>query len=80
MSIGKRLKSTRIDHDHKQKDTAAILNVNEKQIIRYEDDRQEMGIEKLKKFCLQYQVSADYILGLPQGLEWPRKPKGGMTD
>ena len=72
MSIGDRLKSTRIDHDQEQKDIAEVLNVSEKQIIRYEKDRQEMGIQKLKDFCLHYHVSADYILGLPKNLDWPR--------
>lgn len=72
MSIGDRLKDTRIDHDHEQRETAEILGVSEKQIIRYEKDRQEMGIQKLREFCLYYRVSADYILGLPKDLEWPR--------
>lgn len=72
MNIGERLKNTRIDHDHKQKDTAEILKVTDKQIIRYEKNDQEMGIQKLREFCLYYHVSADYILGHPKGLEWPR--------
>lgn len=72
MSIGERLKDTRIDRDHDQKTTAEILNVSEKQIIRYEKDRQEMGIQKLREFCMYYHVSADYILGLPKNLDWPR--------
>ncbi len=31
-----------------------------------------MTISKLKALCLYYHVSADYILGLPKGLDWPR--------
>ena len=72
MNIGNRLKDTRVDHDHEQKDTAEILQISEKQVIRYEKDRQEMGIRKLRDFCLYYHVSADYILGLPRDLDWPR--------
>lgn len=72
MNIEERLKSTRIDHDHRQKDTAEILGVNEKQVIRYEKGMNEMTVSKLREFCLYYHVSADYILGLPKGLKWPR--------
>lgn len=72
ISVGERLAHTREDHDHKQKDTAKILGITEKQVLRYEKDRQEMGINKLINFCIYYQVSADYILGLPKNLEWPR--------
>ena len=31
-----------------------------------------MPIDILAKFCQHYSVSADYILGLPKGLQWPR--------
>ena len=31
-----------------------------------------MGIFKLAAFCRFYGVSADYILGLPEGLDRPR--------
>ena len=34
-----------------------------------------MTIGKLKALCLYYHVSADYILGLPKGLDWPRQEK-----
>lgn len=72
MTISDRLKSTRIDHDHRQKDTAEVINCSTKQIIRYESGEQEMTLNKLRDFCIYYQVSADYILGLPKGLNWPR--------
>lgn len=72
MTIGERLRATRTDKDHTQKDTSKILNTNDRQIGKYERDEQEMTISKLKTFCEYYEVSADYILGLPRGLAWPR--------
>ncbi len=32
-----------------------------------------MTIGRLKELCRLYKVSADYILGLPKGLDWPRE-------
>ena len=52
MKIGERIKSTRIDKDQTQKQIGEILGVTEKQISRWEKDTQEMGIWKLKDFCL----------------------------
>lgn len=72
MTIGSRLRDVRIDKDHLQKDTAQKLNCSPKQIGRYENDEQEMTLSKLKLFCQEYGVSADYILGLDPGLSWPR--------
>lgn len=72
MDIATRLKDTRLDHDHTQKQTADAIGCSSKQIIRYESGDQEMTLSKLKAFCLYYHVSADYILGLPKGMNWPR--------
>lgn len=46
--------------------------VSTKQIRRWRGGTSEMGIEKLEKLCRYYHVSADYILGLPRDLDWPR--------
>lgn len=72
MTIGERIKATRIDSDEFQTDTAKALQCSEMQIRRYEHDQSEMTVSKLKAFCEHYGVSADYILGLPKGLAWPR--------
>lgn len=49
-----------------------VIGVSTKQIRRWRDGTSEMGIEKLEKLCRYYHVSADYILGLPRDLDWPR--------
>lgn len=60
------------DKDTNIKDLSEQIGVSTKQIKRWRDGTSEMGIDKLVKICLYYHVSADYILGLPRGLEWPR--------
>ena len=69
----KRLQELIQDHDMTQEDLAAIIGVHRKQIGRWINGQAEMGIDKLKKICEYYKVSADYILGLPDDLSWPRK-------
>lgn len=72
MEIHENIKALIEDTDTEIQDLAEIIGVNRKQIQRWENGSQEMGIYKLKKICEFYQVSADYILGLPKGLSWPR--------
>lgn len=60
------------DKDDTQENLANQINVNRNQIRRWINGESEMGIWKLKKICEYYNVSADYILGLKKGLEWPR--------
>lgn len=72
MQIYERIKATRIDKDITQEEIAKALSTTRQQIYKYEAGVQEMTLSKLRALCLYYHVSADYILGLPKDLEWPR--------
>lgn len=72
MEIHERLKATREDLDITQEQAAQAAGCSRRQYIRHEKGEQEMTISKLKNLCLYFGVSADYILGLPRGLSWPR--------
>ena len=66
------LKDLREDHDYTQGQIAEILNTSQSHIWRYESGKTEIPVRHLKTLCMLYEVSADYILGLPKGLHWPR--------
>ena len=68
MSIyAQRLRDLRIDHDKSQAQIAEILGSTKNQVGKYERGEQEMPIKHLIALCNYYGVSADYILGLPEG-------------
>lgn len=62
-----RIRNLRIDHDKSQAQIAAILGTTKNQVGKYERGEQEMPIKHLLTLCDYYEVSADYILGLPEG-------------
>lgn len=68
-----RLTELRQDKDINQKEIAGILNVKQAAISKYELRQREMKINDIIKLCLYYHVSADYILGLPEGLPYPKR-------
>lgn len=72
MDFGTRLRGLREDHDLTQDDLAIVLGVTRQQIYRWEQNKQEMGAYKLVQICQRFDISADYLLGLPRGLRWPR--------
>ncbi len=72
MELHERLRAAREDADLTQAQAAQAAGCARRQYIRYEQGAQEMGIAKLKALCLALGVSADYLLGLPKGLSWPR--------
>lgn len=65
-----RMKNLRIDHDMKQTDVAEILGTSSNQVGKYERGEQDMNIRHLITLANYYGVSADYILGLPEGLPY----------
>jgi len=67
-----RLKELRIDNDYTQQYIASLLNVKQEYYSRYELGKIPLPIKHLKTLCLLYNVSADYIIGLPKNLKWPR--------
>lgn len=67
-----RIKETRIDKDHTQSQTAQILNITQQQYQLYESGKRAFPIDLLAMFCRHFKVSADYILELPNDLDWPR--------
>lgn len=62
-----RIRDLRIDHDKSQAQIAVILGTTKNQVGKYERGEQEMPIKHLLTLCNYYEVSADYVLGLPKG-------------
>ena len=72
MDFNEKLRATREDKEETQKAIAEKLKITRQQYQLYESGKRTMPIDILKEYCLHYNVSADYLLGLPKGLEWPR--------
>ena len=72
MNLCEKLRETRKDRDIGQKELANILKITQQQYSLYETGRRPLPAEYLRALCLALGVSADYLLGLPRGLEWPR--------
>lgn len=62
-----RLRDLRTDRDLSQIQVAVILGTTKNQVGKYERGEQEMPIRHLITLCNYYDVSADYVLGLPEG-------------
>lgn len=72
MEYFNRIKDLRKDHDLSQKAVADILSTSQSYYSEYELGKRPLPIQHLRTLCIYYNVSADYILGLPRGLQWPR--------
>lgn len=68
------LKELRIDKDLKQKEIASILKTTQSYYAQYENGKRSLPIEHLVTLCKFYNISADYILRLPD-LPYPQRLK-----
>ena len=62
-----RLRQLREDHDKTQAEIASYLGINQTVYSRYETGKNDMKPFQIIALCEYYKVSADYILGLPEG-------------
>lgn len=72
MEYNEKLKQLRTSHELTLEQVGDILNTTKQYYQKYEKGIRPLPIDRLKMLCEYYQVSADYILGLPKGLDWPR--------
>ena len=70
MEYYERIKNLRIDADKSQKEIADILKTGQSYYAKYENGHRSLPIERLRELCVYYNVSADYILGLPKGMPY----------
>jgi len=66
------IRELREDRDLTQEDIARILKIDQSYYAKYENGKHPLPLKHLIELCKYYGVSADYILGLPKGLSWPR--------
>lgn len=70
MEYYSRLRNLREDADKRQYDIAMLLNITRQQYGLYETGEREIKLKQLITLCQYYNVSADYILGLPKGMPY----------
>lgn len=56
-----------------QKEIADYIGIKQQQYARYEKGINIMPVTHLAKICTYLEVSADYILGIPEGLPYPKR-------
>lgn len=71
MSFGSRLKELRNEKGISQKDVAINIGVAITTISQYENDSRFPNEEMLRRLCLYYKITSDYLLGLTDSKHAP---------
>ena len=70
MEYYERIRNLRIDADKSQREIADILKTGQSYYAKYENGHRALPIDRLRELCIYYNVSADYILGLPEDMPY----------
>lgn len=73
MNYIEKLTALREDRDLSQTDIAKILGTSQTAISKYELGQRKYQVQDIIKLCLFYNVSADYLFGLPENLPYPKR-------
>lgn len=65
-----RIRDLREDADKTQAEIAAFLGTTQQYYANYETGKRPLPTDRLFLLCRYYHVSADYILGLPDGMPY----------
>ncbi len=67
-----RIREIREDKDLTQSDIAKILNCKQNTYAQYESGKRQIPVQAIIELCKFYNVSADFLLGLPD-LPYPKR-------
>ena len=75
MTFHERLRNLREDTEPKltQSDVAGKCGMTQRKLSFIENGTTEPSIEDIRALCSFYHVSADYLLGLPEGLPYLKR-------
>lgn len=78
--LGEKIKQLRTDRDMTQKDLASQLGLTPKMVSFYELGQRTPPVDIVKKICAVYNVSSDFLLGIPDAPATPSPAPLDLTD
>jgi len=73
MTFGEKIRLLREELEMNQTELGKAVNMTQRKVSYIETDRYEPGIEDIRALCRFFNVSADYLLGFPKNLPYPRR-------
>ena len=75
MTLGERIRLLREERELNQTELGEAVNMTQRRVSYIENNRYEPSVDDIRAFCKFFNVSADYLMGFPKHLPYPRKEK-----
>lgn len=73
LTFGEKIRLLREEKELNQTELGRAVNMTQRKISYLERDQYEPGIEDIRALCHFFDVSADYLLGFPRNLPYPKR-------
>lgn len=73
MTFGEMIRLLREEKELNQTDLGKAVNMTQRKISYLENGKYEPSLEDIKALCRYFHVSADYLLGFPKHLPYPKR-------
>ena len=73
LSFGEKLRLLREERELNQTELGKAVNMTQRKISYLELGKYEPGMEDIRALCTFFNVSADYLLGFPKCLPYPKR-------
>ena len=73
LTFGEKIRLLREEHELNQTQLGKAVNMTQRKISYIECGKYEPGIEDIRLLCRYFRVSADYLLGFPKHLPYPKR-------
>ena len=73
INFGEKIKKLREDCDLNQTQLGSKVHMTQRKISYIENGKYEPSIEDIAELCKFFNISADYLLGLPKNMNYPLK-------
>ena len=73
LTFGEKIRLLREEKELNQTELGQALGMTQRKISYLECGRYEPSFDDLRALCRYFQVSADYLLGFPKNLPYPRR-------
>ena len=73
LTFGEKLRLLREARELNQTELGRAVNMTQRKISYMENGRYEPSLDDIKSLCRFFHVSADYLLGFPNALPYPKR-------
>ena len=73
LSFGERIRLLRENKELNQSQLGIAVGMTQRKISYIENNQYEPSLADIQAFCVFFYVSADYLLGFPKNLPYPKK-------